>query len=284
MKDISPPQREVLERAAQHVKIFERLPKDSSKKDLPYGPGCFMCSHSVGSLDVAKPYITIELTALDDDYYDSGGDPSLWSRFAFVASPKDVYWSKKQNIFTPMFSGGGMWPMVYKYYYNLGDFDGNGVSEVYARIVSYGGATSSHVNKKVDFMEYFNERGLHPNTEMVASVTPSTYAQGIYVDPSFPTAGTEVIDQEAIHIGVPGHMLYEILQDSYGGTSDAINLKRIQPKKDDNDKKLIKAGSGKKLTYTWTQTASMGEPPAWAQGLDDAINDYALDPFELGDS
>ncbi len=100
MKDISPSRRAVLERAANHVQVYERIINENHDEPVLFAEGCFECEHPISNMSGTGRYNTVffSLTDSNNEDYDDDEDNNILS---VVVNLTDAFWLDKSHWLLP---------------------------------------------------------------------------------------------------------------------------------------------------------------------------------------
>ena len=270
MKDLSPSERQVLERAAEYVSVYER---ESKPKPFIFDRGCFECDHGL-SLSQEHSYTTLQIYNQHDEML-----------FSAVVAQVDRFYRPKG----PSYGDRSWWGETLRYVtdtaychwprWNGRIIAGNALEEnniLYVRLVlDFDTWEIRHINNRVDLLDYMP---IDPEWEYMLRVTPRTL-RAVYVDPTCIMAENAVIDPETIRAG---NEVHNNLQKIFSVTRGPV-LKPLRKNKNDKETTVKKLKEKKVVLpphpLNWDTTNIIEAATFYGT---DIVNGPAFNPTEQG--
>ena len=265
MKDISPSEKEVLERAALHVPVFER---SINKKPFKLDRGCFACNHNVGPMSTEGFYTTITVSVPAYEYsfsFVAGIADRFWSNFPYEDWRHKLIRSSKQYSiaqgYATSYEMGQIWDAL----------------EVYVRLYLSPEGELIHNNGRINLQKYLTDMPSYAEVYTRANGA----ARGAYLYPDYFMAdeeiGMELITDASRYRFADQARLERYGRNLVGGR--ALELSKIKNKKSKTDSP--KHG---KISYTDIDLGGNIHDPTTTWVPNWGITTTSVHPFEQGDS
>jgi len=253
VRELSPSERVVLERAAAVVPVFERRAREKNEKVPDFQTGHFKCDCPVGPMRPGRLLTLFFVDAISDEWLCSVVI-CLGDRHWLPASERDTYWMVEQLALTHNQMGMlEFQSSIYSPNEMIADY-GEHAWEPYVRILATPENGVQHVNSMVNLTQFFKEWtdvdvNLLDEDDMgwvpvdgefrpVDIVRHSTHkTTGLYVDPMLPNNHSLFMPLQpndlVKHPNFGDTMTASLLEQlgAFGKKNSPFTFKRIEPKR-----------------------------------------------------